>query len=111
MAENTAPVSDCDLEIISRCCCKDWKMLPAHLELDAIVAEDIDRKQVDEREKRHVFLRQWKKMKGSAATYKQLHTALLKIDCREDAEKVYAILEESDQDRPPPKTGVVRSYQ
>ena len=118
------PVSDCHLERISRCCCKDWKMLPAYLKLDATVAEDIDRKPVDEREKRHDFLRKWRKKKGSAATYKQLHTALLEIDCGEEAEKVYTILEDgphpsildaaslaslpaSQQDEPPPTTGVV----
>ena len=88
-------VSDKDLERISRSCCKDWKSLPTHLELETILVEDIEKSQADEREKRHDFLRQWKRMKGSAATYKQLVSALLEIESVDDAEKVCGILKES----------------
>ena len=62
--------------------------MEAHLELEDIVAEDIDKTQKGEREKRHAFLRKWKSMNGSKATYKQLIAALLKIKCKDEAEKV-----------------------
>ena len=80
-------VSDTHLEKLSRSGCKQWKSLPPHLKLEAIVAEDIDKSQKGEREKRHEFLLTWKDMEGSGATYEQLITALLKIKCRRDAEK------------------------
>ena len=88
-------VSDKDLERISRSCCKDWKSLPTHLELETFLVEDIEKSWADEREKRHNFLRQWKRIKGSRATYRQLVSALLEIGSVEDAEKVCAILKES----------------
>ena len=91
------PVTDEHLEIISRSCCKKWKSLPAHLELEDIVAEDIDKTQKGEREKRHDFLREWKSMKGSKATYKKLIAALLKIKCKDEAEKLQAMEAEKVQ--------------
>lgn len=90
-------VSDGHLEEISRYHCKDWKSLPSHLGLNTIVAEDIDRSKVAEKEKRHTFLLGWKKIEGSRATYKRLITALLKIDCREDAEGVCTLLQKHPQ--------------
>ena len=90
-------VSDIHLEKLSRSGCKQWKSLPAHLELEAIVAEDIDKSQKGEREKRHEFLLTWKEMEGSSATYRQLITALLKIKCRQDAEKLCEMLKKSAQ--------------
>ena len=81
-------VSDEHLETISRSCCEKWKSLPAHLELETIVASDIDKKQKDEDEKRHDFFKKWKLTKGSAATYGKLISALEKINCMDDAEKV-----------------------
>jgi hypothetical protein len=88
-------VTDIHLECISRTCCKQWKSLPSHLGLEDIVAEDIDKSQKTEREKRHEFLRQWKSTKGSEATYKRLIDALLQIRCKQDAEKVQEMLIES----------------
>ena len=85
-------VSDAHLEKISRSGCKQWKSLPPYLELDTIVAEDIDKGPANERSKRHDFLLKWKDMKGFSATYKQLITALLKIKCRQDAEKLCEML-------------------
>ena len=90
-------VSDIHLEKLSRSGCKQWKSLPPHLKLEAIVAEDIDKSQKGEREKRHEFLLTWKDMEGSGATYKQLITALLKIKCRQDAEKLCEMLKKSAQ--------------
>ena len=88
------PLRDAHLVSISRSSCTSWKSLPAHLGLEAIVAEDADRSQADPEEKRLKFFRQWKKRKGSKATYSQLINALLKIDCRQDAEDVCQILSE-----------------
>ena len=90
-------VSDTHLEKLSRSGCKQWKSLPPHLELEAIVAEDIDKSQKGEREKRHEFLLTWKDIEGSDATYGQLITALLKIKCRRDAEKLCEMLKKSVQ--------------
>lgn len=84
--------TDVHLEQISRVCCRQWKSLPAHLGLETVVAEDIDKGQKGEREKRHDFLRQWKEIKGSAATYKRLLTALMEIRCTQDAGKVCEVL-------------------
>ena len=88
-------VSDAHLELISRSYCEEWKSLPPHLKLETIVANDIDRSAKDERQKRHDFLFEWKDIKGSAANYKQLITALLQIKRRQDAEKVCELLKES----------------
>jgi hypothetical protein len=95
------PVSDAHLEEISRSSCKQWKSLPSHLDLETIVASDIDRSQKDEREKRHDFFKKWKDIKGSGATYKQLINALLKIKCVQDAEKICQLLKESTQPSTP----------
>ena len=91
------PVSDAHLECISRSSYTSWKSLPAHLGLETIVAEDADHSQVHPEEKRVEFFRQWKKRKGSGATYSQLINALLKINCREDAEKVCQIISQDVQ--------------
>ena len=63
------------------------------------MAEDIDKSQKGERENRHEFLLIWKEMEGSGATYKQLITALLKIKCRQDAEKLCEMLKKSIHDQ------------
>ena len=92
---NKKPVSAEHLERLSRSGCKEWKSLPAHMDLEDIVAEDIDKSKKTEREKRHEFLLKWKDMKGSDATYEQLVKALLKIKCVQDAETVCQMLKES----------------
>lgn len=86
------PVGNEHLEIISRSCCKQWKFMPPHLKVDTTVAEDIDKSAKGEREKRYDFLLQWKGIKGSHATYKQLITALMKMKCGEEAERVCEVL-------------------
>lgn len=87
-------VSDEHLEVISRTCCagEQWKSLPAHLGLGTILATDIDGSLRGHRAKRLEFFQEWKKVKGHNATYKQLITALLKIDCGENADKVCTLL-------------------
>lgn len=87
-------VTDVHLDLISRSSCKQWRSLPSHLNLETIVAEDIDKIQIqiDERSKRHKFLLQWKDIAGSCATYKNLITALLIMKCAQDARQVCKIL-------------------
>ena len=68
------PVSDAHLERISSSCC------------------DSECSHPDPEMKRLYFFRRWKKRKGSGATYSELIKALLAIDSRQDAERVYAIL-------------------
>lgn len=91
-------VSDDHLQQISRSCCRQWKSLPPYLEVETIVADDIDKTQKGEREKRHDFLKEWRGT--SDGTYKQLIIALLKIKSREDAEKVCKILKQSLPSQP-----------
>ncbi len=90
-------ISKCHLQKISSSLCKDWRSLPAHLEMESIVASDIEREQVEECEKRHSFLSKWKSEKGSGATYKKLMAALLEIKCRGDAEKVCVMVQKLPQ--------------
>ena len=84
-----------DLEEISRSCCEEWKSLPSYLNLENIVAKDINKKQQDERAKRRDFLVEWKEKKASGATYKQLINALMSIKCKQEAETVWAIMNKS----------------
>ena len=88
-------VSDDYLREIAQSSCKEWKHLPSLLGLDSIVADDIDKRSISEWEKRHEFLKEWKRREGSKATYKQLIRALLKIKSRDDAEKVCTLLKKS----------------
>ena len=88
-------VSDLHLEVISRSYCTKWKSLPAHLEMEVIVVDDIDRINGDKQEKRHAFLKKWKGTKGSDATYRKLINALLTIECRKEAEGVCELLQKS----------------
>ena len=92
-------ISDVHLEQISHSHCEDWRRLPPHLELETIMASDIDRKQVAEDEKRQEFFFAWKKTNGSGATYKNLIEALLKIGCKQDAESICMLLQVSTSDQ------------
>jgi hypothetical protein len=93
------PVTDRHLEEISRLYCRAWKRLPTHLSLETIVADDIDKSLKEEEDKRYDFLKKWKKMKGSTATYRKLHDALKEIECVDDAEKVYEIMRRGQSDQ------------
>ena len=98
-------VKDSHLEKLSRSGCKQWKSLPSHLKLETIVAEDIDKTQKEEREKRYDFLLKWKNTEGSAATYAQLISALLKIRCRRDAELLCEMVQKSARQSQPHTSG------
>ena len=81
-------ISDLHLVEISTAHCTKWMFLPPCLGLNNAVKEDINRKSVSEREKRHDFLMEWKKQKGPGATYKALIVALQRINCQNEAEYV-----------------------
>ena len=98
------PVSDQDLETISRGSCEEWKCLCPHLELNIIIIKDIEKSPEDEHIKRYKFFLKWKKIWGSAATYKKLIAALLKIDQKQDAEEVCQVLKKSTENPPTPQT-------
>lgn len=85
-------VSDSHLEDISRSFCSRWRSLHSYLELEDLVVRDIDREHKEEEEKRNDFFFAWKQKKGSHATYRKLICALLKIEYRNDAEKVCKLL-------------------
>ena len=85
-------VEDIHLEELSRSGCKQWKSLPPHLEVETIVADDIDNSREDPGTKRYKFLLKWKNMKGFDATYRPIINALLKIECRQDAQKLCEML-------------------
>ena len=90
-------VSDCHLQEVS---CKDWRLLPCHLEVDTAVMRDADRSPGGEGGKRYEFFLQWKQMKGSEATYVKLIGALEKISCKLDAENLCTLLKSSHPQQP-----------
>ena len=81
-------VTNIHIDKISRSHCEKWKSLPAYLEMEGIVASDIEKKPIEEEEKRNNFFSKWKEEKGSEATYKALIGALLEMKCKKDAESV-----------------------
>ena len=86
------PISDIDIDEIAQSYCGKWRSLPAYLRLETILVHDVEYGGRNEEEKRRTFLRTWKDMQGSAATYKVLISALLKIRCRSDAEGVCQLI-------------------
>ena len=95
-ADLNQQVSDCHIEEISDSFCEKWRSLPPYLEMETIVAKDIDRDHPGEEcEKRSFFLKKWKNMTGLKATYKSLVRALLKAKSREEAEGVCKLLKKS----------------
>lgn len=89
-------ISDKHFDEVSRSHCSRWRSLRARLEMKNIVVDDIDRAPgADEDEKRLSFFSKWKQKRGSKATYKCLISALLEIECVEDAEGVCKMLKNS----------------
>ncbi len=93
VANCSREVSDCHLDEISRLHSREWKSLPPYLGIPNIVAEDSSLSAGDPREKRLNFFLKWKQKKGSGATYLRLISALLKIQCKKDAESVCELLQ------------------
>ena len=85
-------ITDIHIGVISRSYCSKWKSLPSYLGLGTIVAEDINRTEVNEEDKRRTFLTTWKEKKGFEATYKTLISALLEIECKSEAQSVCDLL-------------------
>ena len=88
-------ISDQHIQSISQSLCKKWWFLLPHLNLPNIWADDIEREYSKEEERRYRFLCKWKLKKMSAATYRALLSALLKIKCRDEAGKLCKILKHS----------------
>jgi hypothetical protein len=85
-------ISDTHINEIAESYCEKWRMLPCYMGMKNIDADGIDRGPGDEEEKRRNYLRKWKSKKATAATYRVLIGALLKIKHRYDAEGVCKIL-------------------
>ena len=81
-------ISDKHLVKISQSCCRRWKSLRPFLELEEIVEYNIDHSADDEEEKRLKFLKKWKEIKASDATYKKLISALLEIEYRDERKPI-----------------------
>ena len=94
------PVTDIHLDIIARSCSASWTSLVTQLEVKDIVVNNNGNTQDDPEEERKKFYRKWKISKGADATYSQLINAMLKIDCKLDAEEVCKLLQESIQAHP-----------
>ena len=88
-------ISDPHLEEISRTSSTKWRSLPPHLDIPDTTVSDIECDSQNEEEWQNNFFFTWKRKKGTRATYRKLVHALLKIDCRGDAEKVCKLLMES----------------
>ena len=87
------PISDIHIDEIAQSYCGKWRSLPAYLRLETMLVSDLERDCRNEEERRRTFLRKWKDMQGSAATYAVLIYALLKIRSRSDAEGVCKLIQ------------------
>ena len=103
-------IGDLHLEEIARKRCTYWKSLPSRLGLQDIVAKDVDKDFPMEFDKRREFFQQWKKIKGSEATYRCLVKALLTIDQRHDAEYVFKLLHQAVADSSEAPSGMVFNW-
>ena len=97
-------VSNADIVKIARSLHGKWKtQLPPLLDMDPIVVTDIVGAPgyIPEEDRRLAFFKEWKQQKGFDTTYKTLISALLQINCRQDAESVCKILKETTSAAPP----------
>ena len=91
-------VSDADIAKIASSLHGKWKsQLPSLLGLDPIVVDDIlgAPGNIPEEDRRLAFFRKWKQQKDFEATYEVLISALLEINCKQDAGTVCKILKET----------------
>ena len=91
-------ISDLHLDKIAQTRCTYWQSLPSRLGLPDIIANDIDKDFSKELDKRREFFHQWKQIKGSEATYRNLVKALLDFSKRLDAEYVLKLLHQAVTD-------------
>lgn len=101
---------DCDVEIsnkhldkISSSCNLPYERLSPYLEMEQVCAQDIKQDENSGLERRLAWLKKWKKIKGSAATYRALILALLEIEYKDDAEKICIWLKTSNSATPASK--------
>ena len=101
-----------DIEAISYSCKSKWKYLLIRLGLKEMDFADAENLKTDQ-EKRSQNLTNWKQKKGSDATFKRLIIAQLEIECRDDAENVCKILQDTlntTQDTEPTGKVAVRNF-
>ena len=87
-------INEVDLADLSFTLGQGWRALPSRLGVPSS-----DHVFQTEQEEKHAFLSQWKDVKGSEATYKVLISALLDINCREEAEGMCRMLNASGPGR------------
>ncbi len=88
-------ISNIHIDQISCTCCKEWRSLFSHLDLDEIVNDDVERNNITEIEKKIAFFGEWRQRKAFEATYKKLVCALEAINRHNDAVIVCKILAKS----------------
>ena len=88
-------ITEIHLDQISSSCCRQWKRLPAYLDMEAIVGHDANLSASDEADKRRLFFFKWREIKGTKATYRKLVEALVKMECGGDAEKVCMLVSQN----------------
>ncbi len=83
-------VSDLHLQDIVRSKAIEWECLPVRLGMEnpTTVVKDIKDEVQDSPKRRAEFFSRWQKEKGTGASYKSLVNALLRINCKLDAEYV-----------------------
>ena len=91
-------ISDTDIVKIARSLHGKWKtQLPPILGLESTVVTDIvgAPEYITEEDRRIAFFKEWKQQNGFDTTYEILISALLEVECRQDAESVCKILKET----------------
>jgi len=87
--EAILPITDIHIEDICRTQSIPWQSLPfVLLDNPRTVVSDIKSERKPEVDNRLHFFSEWRKQKGSGASYKELITALLYLTSREHAEYV-----------------------
>ena len=86
-------VSDIHIGVISRDYCMKWSDLYPYLNLKEIDVYNVKRDYHDEQEKKGAFFSLWRQREGSHATYAKLIQALLKLECKKDAESICKLLQ------------------
>ena len=90
-------VSDGDVERIAREYLTDWKSLRPHLRLSRPQEVEIHESSTNYGAQKRNFLYVWKEQEGSGATYRALITAAEKINNKQLAEKLQALVVENSQ--------------
>ena len=100
-------VTDRHLLAISRSYFEKWKSLYPYLDMEQIDVTNAEQDGNGEENERQKFLERWKKKKGGDATYMKLISALLEVECKNDAEGVCELLLCEKASPPDLKTRIV----